>query len=567
MALNSFIRVDEYRLNMPEKTEIQSYSLIGLLAEIKKGNIRIPDFQRGYIWTKDQVMDLLESVWNGYPLGSLLLWKTNEKLKILDPLNLRLPEPTPNSDRLYLLDGQQRLISLYSVIHGKLHLGKKKKTRYEAFFNLDEKRFVIISEDEFKERSLELENGYLSLKDMIAFADEKYTSVSQNADILTRLAGTPERIVTYTTLFNCFASLSFPVITNGQSLSIACNIFERLNNTGTPLTVTDLMVAITYTHDFNLRDKLSSFNEQLDTNYFALNERTILQCISACLKKGAEKSDIIDSASEIHSHWAKTTQSLGQSIDFLKSHCSVPTSNFLPYEIILAPISYFFYLYGSKPLDNARIKKLEKYFWLNMFSERYSSSQNTKAREDINSMIRLIADPTANLFDYYDFPIFKELILDTDMSYTSSFALTILCFLASRIPKEFKNNDVAKLDQTFGESNQKQLHHIFPVNYLKRQFGKEKHYSTEIKPYINTIANISLISRGSNREIWDTEPSVYFSAFEKENKNLEIALKSHLIYDLDDFGITTNDFPKFIDKRAETIASEINTFAKKLKQY
>jgi len=561
MALNSFIRLDKYTLNMPEKTEIQPYSLIGLMAEIKKGNIRIPDFQRGYIWTKDQVMDLLESVWNGYPLGSILLWKTNEKLKERDPLDLRLPEPTPNSDRLYLLDGQQRLISLYSVIHGKLHLGKKKKLKYEAFFNLDKKEFVIESEDELKAQPLELENGFLSLKDMLTFADDKYTSVSQKADILTRLAGTPERIVTYTTLFNCFTALSFPAITNGQSLSVACNIFERLNNTGTQLTVADLMVAITYTHDFNLRDKLSTFNEQLDSYYFALNERTILQCISACLQKGTEKSDIISSAGEIHSHWAKTTESVGLAIDFLKNHCSVPTSNFLPYEIALAPLSYFFYLYGGKQLDQTRMQKLKKYFWLNMFSERYTS----KAGEDIGNMVKLIADPTANLFDYYDFPITKEMILDTEMSFNSSFVLTILCFLASRIPREFKNNVVVKLDQTFGESNQKQLHHIFPVNYLKTHFGKDRHYSTHIKPYINNIANISLISRASNREIWDTEPSTYFSAFEKENKKFEEALKSHLIYNLDDFGIQTNDFQRFIDKRAETIASEINIFATSLK--
>lgn len=136
MSLNSFIRLDEYRLNMPEKTEIQNYSLIGLMAEIKKGNIRIPDFQRDYIWSRDQVKELLESVWNNYPLGSILLWKTNEELKERDPLNLRLSPTTRGSDRLYLLDGQQRLISLYSVIHGILSVGKKKKAKL-SFFSVD----------------------------------------------------------------------------------------------------------------------------------------------------------------------------------------------------------------------------------------------------------------------------------------------------------------------------------------------------------------------------------------------------------------------------------------------
>lgn len=551
---------------MPEKTEIQTYSLIGLMAEIKKGNIRIPDFQRAYIWNKDQVVELLESVWNGYPLGSILLWKTNGKLKERDPLNLKLPEPIPDSDRLYLLDGQQRLISLYSVIHGKLVLGRKRKIKYQAFFDLDKEEFVIASEKELKEQPLELDDGFLPLTKLFAFTN-KYTYVSQDASILTRLAGTPERIVTYTTLYNCFTNLAFPAITNGQSLTVACNIFERLNNTGTQLTVADLMVAITYTRDFNLRERLANFNEQLDGNYFGLKERSILQCISACIKNGTERSHIIDSASDIQPEWKKTTESMNLAIDFLKKHCRVPTSNFLPYQTILAPLSYFFYLHGGKRLTQSAIQKLQKYFWLSVFSERYSSSQNTRTKEDINNMVKLVGNANVKLFDYYDFTINKEVILDTDMSFNSSFAVTILCFLASRIPKEFKNNEVIKLDQTFGESNQKQLHHIFPVNYIKKRYGKERDFKTKTKPYISTIANISLISRGSNREIWDNEPRSYFSVFEKENEQIQEALKSHLIGDLDDFGIRTNDFHRFIEKRAEFIANEIDAFAKRLQTY
>ncbi|HML03871.1 MAG TPA: DUF262 domain-containing protein [Candidatus Bathyarchaeia archaeon] len=559
MALNSFIRLDEYKLNMPEKTEIQTYSLIGLLSEMRKGNIRIPDFQRGYIWTEDQVLELLESVWNGYPLGSILLWKTNEKLKERDPLDLNLPDPVEGSDRLYLLDGQQRLISLYSVIHGKLHFGRRDKIKHEAFFNLDTKEFAIVPEDELKDKPLELEKGYLPLTKLFHFPDDKYTSASQDPHILTRLAATPARIIAYTTLYNCFTSMAFPAITNGQTLSVACNIFERLNNTGARLTVADLMVAITYKKDFNLRDRLSNFNDELDTNYFAVDERTILQCISACLKEGTERSHIIDSASEIHTNWGKTTESIGLAIDFLKNHCSVPTSNFLPYEIVLAPLTYFFYLHGGKQLDQTRIQKLQKYFWENMFSERYTSSQPTRAGEDIRNMVKLFSDSNANLFNYLDFEIPKEAIMETEMAFNSSFAVTILCFMASRTPKEFKNNTAVKLDQTFGESNQKQLHHIFPVHYLKTKI-KERHYSNEIKPYINSIANISLISKGTNRAIWDSPPSEYFAKFEKENPNLETALKSHLISDIDEFGIRTNDFSRFIQKRSEAIATEISTF-------
>lgn len=566
IVLNFFILLGKYPIDMSEKTDIQGLTLSGLLADIKKGEIRIPDFQRAYIWNRDQVLELLESVWNGYPLGSILLWKTKMDLQERDPLNLNLPSSSPNSTRKYLLDGQQRLVSLYEVIHGNLLLGGKRKTKYHAFFDLDKKEFVIVSEKELNEAPLNLEDGFLPLNKLFSFTAELYPE--PNAEIIRRLAGTSERIVTFTNLYTAFTSLKFPAIINGESLSVACSIFEKLNNTGTQLTVADLMVAITYAKDFNLREELANFNEQLDNYYFALKPRTILQCISACLQQGTERNHIIDSADEIQSQWKKTTESINLAIDFLKKHCSVPTSNFLPYQTILAPLTQFFYLHGNKRLSKNMIKRLQKYFWLSMFSGRYSYSQNSRAKEDIGTMEKVVANVDEQLFDYYDFTINQNVILDVDMSFNSSFAKVILCFLASREPKEFKNNEIVKLDQTFGESNQKQLHHIFPVNFLKTSYKKDqKTFENKIKPLINNVANISLISKATNREIWDKDPKSYFKVFCDENLNIAESLRSHLIFNIDDFGVSSNDFLKFIEKRAEVISAEINNFAEQLKKY
>ncbi len=563
--VNSFIHLSNNRLYMPENTDMQNRGLIGLMADIKNGIIRIPDFQRGYIWTRDQITELLDSVWNGYPLGSILLWKTREDLKERDPLNLRLPKPPDKSERNYLLDGQQRLITLYSVVHGKVLLTRKLKA--QAFFHLDKKNFVLKSDEELVETPLTLEQGFLPLTKMFCFADDAYSSAGQDREIMRALTGNPDRSMAYTDLYGQFSSLKFPTVTNGQPLAVACKIFERLNNTGTRLTVADLMVAITYRHNFNLRDKLVEVNDDFESKYYALSERTILQCISACLEKGTEKDNIIDSSNKIHEEWEKSIESTQLAADFLRAHCYVPVSKFLPYEIILAPLSYFFYKYGSKPLDPARAQRLKKYFWLNMLSERYTSSQSSRAEEDIKNMDLLLSNPDIDLFNYYEKPVTKETIKALDMSFNSGLAVTVLCFLASKNPREFQNDLIVRLDQTFGEANQSQLHHIFPVNYLKIKFEKdEKYFKTYIKPYINSIANISLISRACNRDIWDKEPSVYFGQFEKRNSMLRRDLETHLITDVDNFGLKSNDFPKFIDARADRIANEINGFATSLKE-
>ena len=326
------------------------------------------------------------------------------------------------------------------------------------------------------------------------------------------------------------------------------------------------MVALTYRHIFNLRDKLEEVNDEFSNKYYELNEITILQCISACLMKGTEKKNIIDSAKTFHDTWEKTIESTNLAIGFLRQN-GVPISKFLPYEIIIAPLAYFFYRYGGKPLDPTRIKKLKKYFWLSMLSERYTSSQSSKAEGDIKNMEALFSDPNADLFNYYEKPITKEDIKALDMSFSSGLAVTVLCFLASKKPHEFQNHLPVQIDQTFGEANQTQLHHIFPVNYLKNKFEKdEKYFKSYIKPYINSIANISLISKGANRTIWDKEPSQYFGESENNNPDFKTDLESHFITNLDDFGIRTNDFPRFIDRRAERMANEINAFANTLKQ-
>ncbi len=547
---------------MPKSTDMQNRGLVGLMADYKNGLIRIPDFQRGYIWTKDQIIELLDSVWNGYPLGSLLLWRTRDDLKERDPMNLRIKKPREGTERYYLLDGQQRLLTLYSAIHGKVKVSKKLKAK--AFFNLDNKTFLLKSDNELEEEPLTIKDGYLPLKKMFHFTDNFYSS-GQDRDILHKLTINPERSMAYTELYGQFSGLIFPVITNGQSLAVACKIFERLNNTGTRLTVVDLMVAITYKTSFNLRDKLEDVNDDLDNKYFGLSDRTILQCMSACLEKGTEKGNIINSAKKIHKKWDKTIEATGKAIDFVRDNCFIPVSKFLPYQIILTPLAYFFYKH-SKPVDQVKGKILKKYVWMSMLSERYTSAQSSRAEDDIKNMDTLCENHNAYLFNYYETPLTKDTIKNLDMRFSSGLAKTVLCFLASKKPREFKNDLVVNLDQTFGEANQRQLHHIFPINYLKKKFKQDvKYFKASIKPYMNSIANISLVSKGVNRDIWDNEPSVYFEEFEKTNSKLSKDLETHLITNLDDFGIRSNDFPLFIEKRAKQIADEIKAFTNTLK--
>lgn len=96
-----------------------------LMDNVLNGKIRIPDFQRAVVWDGEDVETLLDSVIQEYPIGLLLLWESCDNLKERDPLDLKLQQNS-KMPKLWLLDGQQRLISLVGSFSNKLILGKKK---------------------------------------------------------------------------------------------------------------------------------------------------------------------------------------------------------------------------------------------------------------------------------------------------------------------------------------------------------------------------------------------------------------------------------------------------------
>ena len=87
-----------------------------LITRIEDGDIKIPAFQRGFVWTQEQIVALLDSIYHDYPIGSILLWNSKERLKsIRNVAGILLPERAPDYPINYVLDGQQRLSTIYGV--------------------------------------------------------------------------------------------------------------------------------------------------------------------------------------------------------------------------------------------------------------------------------------------------------------------------------------------------------------------------------------------------------------------------------------------------------------------
>src|SRR6266581_3758631 len=103
-------------MNLPEP---QSVTFTSLFAEIENGTIKIPQFQRDFVWSKEKSAKLLDSIVKGYPIGTFILWKTKESLRVVRNLGKTTLPDTPAGDFVnHVLDGQQRLTSLFAAVKG-----------------------------------------------------------------------------------------------------------------------------------------------------------------------------------------------------------------------------------------------------------------------------------------------------------------------------------------------------------------------------------------------------------------------------------------------------------------
>jgi hypothetical protein len=154
----------------------------------------------------------------------------------------------------------------------------------------------------------------------------------------------------------------------------------------------------------------------------------------------------------------------------------------------------------------------------------------------------------------YDWPIdvSADFILENGhFSAGRSYVKAILCLYASKSPKSFDDGSKVNIDNAWlKQANSRNYHHFFPKAYLEKKGYDELE--------INNVVNITIVDEFLNKaRIKDKAPSKYMEKFEKENANLAETMKSHLIDDLDNFGIWEDNYEIFLNKRASAISREL----------
>jgi hypothetical protein len=510
----------------------------GLIERVLGGTIRIPKFQRAFVWEPEKVAFLMDSIYRGYPVGSVLLWRSEQKLNAERDLGpFQLPEPEKKWPIDYVLDGQQRLTSLFGVFQDTLSPMENSEA-FEIYFDLAaregvlEDQFIISNDDDAATRP-----SLFPLR--LLFSPSKFAIKTRelSGELL-------ERIVELQRRFQEFQIRS-EVIEFKEREQIAM-IFERVNRAGVPLDTFQLLTAWTWSETFDLAEKIEGLGAEVAPYGFSGigdEQDLLLKCSAAVIKGDASITSIVGlHGPTVRDQFEVIQRSILSAIEFLRREINVHSLEILPYPAMLVPLSRFFKTdstSGFHPSAKQR-RALTKWFWASCFSRRYSSGVGKVHAADIAWMDGLranenIAFHIAGSIDPFTFmSSFNIGTVNTKM-----FVLMLACMK----PQSLISGAKVNREDVLLRCNRNEFHHIFPKAFLLRKGGADVNE-------INSLANFCFLSSSDNQRIKDKDPTDYIKMLPTADRDriFEKALLHNKWW--------TDDFDVFTALRLETLCKK-----------
>lgn len=509
------------------------------IERISSGDIRIPAFQRDYVWEPDQVAFLLDSIYKGFPIGSVVLWQTVARLSVEKDLgSFVLPDPKKEYPVNYVLDGQQRLTSLFSVFQTDLE--PVSQDWIDIYFdmqaeeNIQESMFIALSGNEVdKERHFPVS----TLFNTVAY---RQACDGLSVETIEKLDVLQVRFREYDIQTQTFES---------DDRTKVAIVFERINRAGTNLDTFELLSAWSWSDDFDLVNSFKDLQQEIaDHGYADLCDEKELQlriCAGIITGETAPANVVSLQGSVIRNKFDIIQKGIVGAIDFLKRELKVEHFKLLPFPGLIVPLSAFF---ATDKADGQNYTALQKekisiWFWRTVFNRRYSSDVNQRQATDIRELLKLRDDETHD-FRYPSSDIRVDFEKGT-FSATGVSAKSLILLLIQRNPQSFLSGANIDLGKVLRRGSKHEFHHIFPQKFLQDK-GMERRE-------INVLANICFLTRNDNNTIKARAPSDYLSDMGDAHR------AAYLNQALCPEEMSTDDYAGFIKKRSELLIANAQT--------
>ncbi|GIG38177.1 GmrSD restriction endonuclease domain-containing protein [Cellulomonas pakistanensis] len=520
----------------PFKDPRPSVERVSQLAQrVLTGDILLPKFQRDFVWPRDKVLGLLDSIALNYPIGSILLWQSKQELANERSIaGLPIAEPKPDYPVNYLLDGQQRL----STVCGALHWtpNNDPDSLWNIVYDLKSQAFLhLYSLDEPPLTQVPLRHLSNPAKYFQRNASIEDAELRQRADAL----------------FNRFQDYMIAAVTLGDMpIDDIAPVFERINSTATPLTIVDLMRAATWDPAFDLRDSLDSVRTELDQrDYGGIDRKTMLRVTSGAAGYGFRVDDMDrlrgKSPAELTEIIAQVSLASRRAVDFLATHIKAPRAQSLPYANQFAVLAEIF---RRVPTPSAsQFTAIEQWFWRTTLSGYFGGWNTGQMSADYASIERFAAgapriDVPASLprGDVWRVTQFRS---------NSAVSKMLALMLSYAHPVDLVTGQSIDARRSLAWNNDKEYHHFFPRDFLK---------GNDVPPArANSAANIVMLTSSSNIKINNKAPSQYLSALVETHGREEMIrrLETLLVPEAALDAALEDDFESFLRARAEYLQS------------
>jgi hypothetical protein len=509
-----------------------------LIEEVLGGRIRVPAFQRGFVWDADLVAYLMDSLYKGYPVGAVLFWRTRTPLRVEKDLGpFRLPERTPDYPLDYVLDGQQRITSLFGVFQNDVApRSAEEAADFEIYFNFRADEDAQDTQFEPVESPVDFDKYFplRTLFDSVAY--RKATEVFAHDEAALR------RVDEMQTRFK-EAKLPIQAFETDNKAQVAI-VFERVNRLGIGLDTYQLLTAWTWSEDFDLQEQFEALGETLKPFGFeGVGEDTnlLLRCCAAIIGHDASPEALIDlNGASVRTRMDEVRNGISGAIDFLRTNVHVEALKNLPFFTLLVPLAVFFAAADGVEVRVSAEQRstILRWFWRACFSRRYSSGVLRNLKTDIDGMAALRETGISDL-DAIPFSVDEDYFLGNTFKIGAVNTKTFVLLLAQQQPRSFISGNPVSLAEMLKNYNRTEFHHCYPQAYLRgRGVSVEK---------ISCLANIAFVSSTENKQLGGAAPSKYREKMNDERLSdiLEHALCTDALF--------SDDFDRFVRERASLL--------------
>ena len=518
--------------------------LKNILEQIDNNILVLPQFQRGFVWKRWQVRNLMVSLYQDYPIGSMLVWQTKPQqweIKGTESPSLGVNE--------LLLDGQQRLTSLYGIVRGKKpeFSNADPSTFLNLYFNVATQEFEFYGPTKMKHNPL-----WVSV-----------TSMMQNdlGDVIKPFMGDPNlaqyigRIARITGILE----RNFHVETmtdQNKPMDVIVDIFNQVNSGGTKLSKGDLALAKICADWPQARERMQARLDALADRGYDFNLDWLLRCVNGVVTGHADFSELERqevSVLQVQEGLAKTEKHVDSALILLASRLGLDHSYVQGSPNSLIAMARFFDKHGAFH-DHKALDRLCYWYVHAMLWQRYSGPVETRIRQDIVA-VDGSDNPLGTLIERLRENRWPLRVAEQDLTAANRggrfFAMLYMLTRVYGARDLCKGIELKKF--LLGGGNQLELHHIFPKAQLYKYggFGRDE---------VNAIANFAFLTKDCNLQISATMPEEYFPRYEAMHPGV---LASHWI-PMDEQLWRIENYREFLAVRRELLAAAVNEFLDKL---